>query len=218
MIDKYNLTKRENVFLAKKTLVENIYSSAKIEGVNITFPQTKTIIDGMSVSNMDIDDMQKVINLRNAWRYVLSNLEESFRLEYAEKINESVAYNESLEWGVLRNGNVGIYGVNYQPTIPVREEVLKEMGDIFSKETSTTEKAIHYMLYAMRRQLFWDGNKRTALISANKILIENGNGVLIIREDDLEEFNTRLSAFYETNDYSKIDVFLYNRCIFGIDY
>ncbi|MGN8842558.1 hypothetical protein ACTNDN_07030 [Niallia sp. HCP3S3_B10] len=66
MNDKVNSSKRENLFLAKKYLIANIYYTAKIEGLNVTFPQTKTILDGVSVSNLDIDDVQKILNLRNA--------------------------------------------------------------------------------------------------------------------------------------------------------
>jgi len=64
--NKYELSGDEALFLAKKTLVENIYSQAKMENINITFPDTKTIIDGMSVSGLNTDDIQKVLNLRNA--------------------------------------------------------------------------------------------------------------------------------------------------------
>lgn len=215
--DKFTLTRKENLFLAKKTLVNNIYNSAKLEGVNVTFPQTKTILDGISVSNVDMDDIQKILNLRNAWRYVFNTIDINFTLEYAKKINGYVAYNESLDWGVLRYGNVGISGVNYKPSIPVENEVLDAIEDIMNIR-SATERAIKYMLYAMRSQLFWDGNKRTGLICANKILIQHGNGVLTIPEDQLEEFNERLSAFYESNDYTKIDQFLYEKCLFGIEY
>ena len=41
------------------------------------------------------------------------------------------------------------------------------------------------MLYGMRSQLFWDGNKRTSMIIANKIMIENGKGIITIKEDNL---------------------------------
>ncbi|HHY74692.1 MAG TPA: Fic family protein [Bacillus bacterium] len=217
MNDKYNLSKHENMFLAKKTLIANIYYTAKIEGVNITFPQTKTILEGVSVSNLDMDDVQKILNLRNAWKYTLNNIEKPFDLDFAKKLNEFVAYNESIEWGVLRTGNVGISGVEYQPAIPVESEVKLEMEQILSIPC-VTERALTYMLWAMRKQLFWDGNKRTSIISANKILIENGKGIVSVEEKNLGEFNERLSKFYETNDYNHIIYFLYDKCIFGIDY
>ncbi|GAA0453313.1 filamentation induced by cAMP protein fic [Alkalibacillus silvisoli] len=217
MEDQFNLSLNENIFLAKKTLVENIYYAAKIEGVNVTFPQTKTILEGVSVSNLNMDDVQKILNLRNAWRYTLNHIEQPFVLEFIKKINEFVAYNESIDWGVLRYGNVGISGVNYQPTIPVESEVNKHIHDILSIPC-VTERALTYMLWAMREQLFWDGNKRTSLIAANKILIKNGKGIITIEESKLEEFNERLTKFYETNDYSQIIYFLYDSCLYGIDY
>ncbi|WP_088049430.1 Fic family protein [Virgibacillus dakarensis] len=217
MKNKYTLSQKENIFLAKKVLVRAIYNSARLEGINVTFPQTKTIMEGVSVSNVSVDDVQTILNLRNAWRYVLNHLKTPFDLDFAKKINGYVSYNESLDWGVLRYGNVGITDVAYQPDVPDEKEVKKQLDDLLKIENET-ERAITYMLWGMRSQLFWDGNKRTSTICANKILIENGNGILTVPENQLEEFNERLSAFYETNDYSKINQFLYDKCLFGIDY
>jgi len=217
MKDKFNLTRKENIFLAKKSLVAVIYNSAKLERINVTFPQTKTIIDGLSVKGLDMDDIQTILNLRNAWRYLLNHIDDDFNLEFVKKINSFISYNESIEWGVLRYGNVGISGVKYKPPIPNEKEVIKKINEIMSIE-SITERAIIYMLWAMRSQLFWDGNKRTSMLCANKILIQHGKGILTIPEEHLEEFNERLTEFYETNDYSKIDLFIYDKCIFGIEY
>lgn len=83
---------------------------------------------------------------------------------------------------------------------------------------NTTERAIEYMLYGMRSQLFWDGNKRTSTICANKIMIENGNGIIKVPDSRLEEFNILLSEFYSTNDNKKIKQFIYDNCIDGITF
>ena len=72
------------------------------------------------------------------------------------------------------------------------------------------------MLYGMRNQLFWDGNKRTSTICANKIMIQNGNGIIKISDDKLQEFTTLLSEFYTTNEKEKIKQFIYENCIDGI--
>lgn len=216
MNDKYNLTLEENVFLAKRLIVDNIYSNAKIEGCNVTFPQTQTILQGVNVPQVTLDDINCILNLRDAWRYMIDNVTDELDLEYICKINSYVARNESLQWGVFRTGKVGISGTDYIPEIPNKEVVIENINEI-NKIEPITKRAIRYMLYGMRSQLFWDGNKRTSIILANKILIHNGKGVLTIKDAYLNEFNTLLTEFYNTNDSKKIEQFLYDNCIFGIE-
>lgn len=217
MKDKYNLTIEQNMFLAKKLIVENIYNSAKLEGCNVTFPDTQTILDGISVPNLKISDIECVLNLRDAWKFLLNNISEPFELEFVCKMNSYVARNEALEWGVLRTGTVGISGTDYVPPTPVKESVVREIGRINNIE-NVTERAIRYFLWGMRSQLFWDGNKRTSTLCANKILMKGGKGILSIKEQNLREFNQRLTEFYNSNDYTVIEDFVYDNCIRGIDF
>ena len=83
---------------------------------------------------------------------------------------------------------------------------------------NSTDRAIEYMLYGMRSQLFWDGNKRTSMIVANKIMIENGAGIIKVSDVHLEEFNELLSEFYTTNNKGKIKEFIFKNCIEGIEF
>lgn len=214
--DLYNLTLEQNVFLAKKLLVNNIYNSARLEGCNITFPDTQTILDGVSVGNLKMQDVEVVLNLRDAWRYVLDNINISLNLDFICKINYFVSRNESLDWGVLRYGDVGITGTDYKPPVPDEEETVAKINSILDSNKSITEKALELFLWSCRSQLFWDGNKRTSLISANKLLISNGKGLLMIEEKFLPEFNRKLTDFYNTNNYAKITKFLYDNCIHGM--
>ena len=215
MENKYNMTLEQNIFLAKRNLVDNIYANARMEGINITFPQTKTILDGVNVPNLKIDEIQCVLNLRDAWKFVIANIDEEFNTEFICKINEYVERNESLEWGKLRTGRVEITGTEYIPEVPDKNKVAKEVNDILKIENAT-ERAITYMLYGMRSQLFWDGNKRTSTIAANKIMISNGAGIIKVPDNKLEEFNKLLTEFYNTNDMTKISKFIYENCIDGI--
>lgn len=102
MQDKYNMTLEQNIFLAKKNLISNIYSNARMEGINVTFPQTQTILDGVNVPNLKIDEIECILNLRDAWKYIINNISTPFNLEFICKVNEYVARNESIQWGVLR--------------------------------------------------------------------------------------------------------------------
>ena len=137
MENKYNLTLEQNIFLAKRNLVDNIYSNARMEGLNITFLETKTILEGINVPNLNIDEIQCILNLRDAWKYVINNIDEIFNLDFICKINEFVARNESLSWGVLRQGKVQITGTDYIPDVPNEKDV--KFAIIFNKiETFTT--------------------------------------------------------------------------------
>lgn len=70
----------------------------------------------------------------------------------------------------------------------------------------------------MRSQLFFDGNKRTAMLLANKILIENGLGILAVAQKDRMEFFTKIIHFYETNDARDIKLFCQKKCIETINF
>ena len=216
MLDKYNLTKKENVFLAKKVLVSSIYNSAKLEGINTTYPDTKTIMDGANVPSLRLDEINCILNLRDAWNFVLSNIDEAITLDFICKINSFVSRNESLEWGVLRTGKVGINGVDYIPDIPNEAKIIADIKNIM-EEKNITRRSLVLMLYLMRTQVFWDGNKRTSVIVANKIMIENGCGVITIKEEYFKKFNSLLTEYYNTNEMESLLKFLYNNCIFGME-
>lgn len=191
------LTRQQNIFLAKKTFTELVFNTAYIEGCNVTFPQTQTIIDGAVVSGISVDDIQTVLNLRDGWKYIINSVDQPLTLDYVCKVNEYVSRNESLEWGVLRKGTVGVG--DFMPTVPVREEVLREI-DRINQITNPVDRALEYFAYACRQQLFWDGNKRTSTMVASKILIENGEGILTIGKDHAEEFNRTLNDWYLKNE------------------
>ena len=216
MKDKFNLTLEENIFLAKKQLVSSIYMGAKIEGLNVSFPEIQTILDGVNVSNVKLDEINTILNLRDAWKYVLDNIKEEVTLDFILKVNSYVSRNESLSWGELRTGNVGISGTDYIPKIP-KENVVKEDIKNILEIPDITLRSIKYMLYGMRNQLFWDGNKRTSMIIANKIMIMNGKGIILVKDDDLLEFNKLLTEYYTTGVDIKIIEFLYNKCVYGLE-
>lgn len=216
MNNKFHITKESNLLLTSNNLPLIIYNSARLEGINTTYPDTKTILEGVNVPNLKLDEINCILNLRDAWNYTLSNIDEVVDLDFVCKINSFVSRNESLEWGVLRTGKVGINGVDYIPEIPQKDIITKNIKEIL-KQGSITEKALNLMLYLMRSQIFWDGNKRTSMIIANKILISNGCGIITIKEEDIREFNTLLTEYYNTNNKNKIIKFLYKKCIFGME-
>ena len=209
--DKYHLNKSQSLFLAKKGQIKNIYCGMKMENRAVTLDQTRAILNGVNVPNVQLDDIQAILNMRDAWKFLLNTVSETITFEYWCKLNEYIARNEALEWGKLRTGNVGISGTDYVPPIPEKEQVITTLEDIVSdKGMTATDKALEVFTWGTRGQYFWDGNKRTSLMLANKILISAGAGIMTITDKYMEQFNVLLLEYYNTGKSSELKRFLYD--------
>lgn len=214
--DKFQMTPEQSLFLAKKKWDENVYCGMRMENRNITFPQTKTILQGVNVPSVQLDDIQAVLNMRDAWRFLLGTMGEPITFEYWCKLNEHIARNEALEWGKLRTGSVGISGTDYIPPVPAEDATRAELNTILTADTTATAKALEAFVWGARGQFFWDGNKRTSMTLANKILVSSGAGFLTITDKHMEQFNTLLLDYYNTGDSNTLKDFLYENTIQGI--
>lgn len=215
--DKFCLTPEQSIFLAQKRWDENVYCSMRMENRAVTFPQTKTILNGVNVPGVKLDDIQAILNMRDAWKYLLNTISEPATIDYLCRLNDFIARNEALEWGKLRTGTVGISGTDYVPPIPDRDTVVRELDKITSDvETTATEKALNTFVWGARGQFFWDGNKRTSMTLANKILLQAGAGMLTITDKHMEQFNTLLLDYYNTGRAETLKQFLYDYGIQGL--
>ena len=214
--DKFNMTPEQSLFLAKKKWDENVYCGMRMENRAVTFPQTKTILQGVNVPSVQLNDIQAILNMRDAWQFLLGSMDQPVTLDYLCKINEYIARNEALEWGKLRTGSVMISGTDYLPPVPSAEAVAAELAEILTADTSATAKALEAFAWGARGQFFWDGNKRTSMTLANKILISAGAGFLTITDRHMEQFNTLLVEYYNTGDSEALKSFLYENAIQGI--
>ena len=215
--DKYHLTPEQSLFLAKKKWDENVYCGMKMENRAVTFPQTKTILNGVNVPNVQLDDIQAILNMRDAWRFLMGSIEEPLTLDYICRLNGYIARNEALKWGELRTGRVGISGTDYTPPVPSYSDAEEALKEILAADNSPTEKALNIFAWGARSQLFWDGNKRTSMTAANKILLSHGAGILTVTDAHMERFNAFLLDFYNTGEPEPLKVFLYENAITGIN-
>ncbi len=131
--DKYRLTQDQSLFLAKKKWDENTYCGMRMKNRVVTFPQTQTILSGVNVPDVQLDDIQAILNMRDAWRYLIGTVNEPITLKYLCKLHEYIARNEALEWGKLRTGTVGISGTDYVSPVPVWEAVERELSAILDR-------------------------------------------------------------------------------------
>jgi Fic family protein len=212
------MTAEQNIFVAKRNIVDYIWKSAKLEGLSVTYPDTDAIYNGMSVQGVPVSDIVAVNNLKRAWEFLLTTLDPPLDYAYVCKINQILGGDNLIyNAGYIRNVPVSIGGTSWKPEMPIESKIKEEIADI-NAIPETTDKAITFMLWAMRRQMFLDGNKRAAQLIANKEMIANGAGIISIPIERQDSFRRLLLDFYESNNMENMKDFVYDYCIDGIDF
>lgn len=214
---KFNLTTDENIFVAKRNIIDYIWKSAKLEGLGVTFPETEAIFNGMSVPNVKVTDIIAVNNLKHAWQFMFDTIDCPTDYSYICELNRIVGGDNLIYGsGYLRTIPVSIGGTSWKPEIPFEKEIKDNLKTISNIE-SPTERSITLMLYCMRSQMFVDGNKRTSMLAANHEMIINGCGIISVPIEHQPEFTRLLVEFYETNQMDELKQFVYDNCIDGLD-
>ena len=204
----------QNMEFARANLKVNIYDQAVLEGVATSFPQTEDIIDNGRVSGMTATDVQKILNLKHAWEFILDRDVIRADSDYYVLCHIARLVNEGFfaEGGRIRGVPVRIGGTSYIPPIPIESVVRENIDAILHSDADDAGKAIQLCLYTMKTQIFNDGNKRSAVIFANHYLIAHGQGFLVIPEAYVPEFKKLLVQYYESADPETITAFLREKC------
>lgn len=210
------LSKRiiENLEFARANMKANIYDQAVLEGVATSFPQTEEIIENGIVNGVSATDVQKILNLKHAWEFILDQDVLQSETNYymlchiAKIVNEGFFY----DGGRIRGVPVTIGSSSYIPPLPVESVVKERITEIVGQEKTAIDVAIELCLYCMKTQVFLDGNKRASVIFANHYLIAHGMGVLVIPEKEVPKFKKFLVAFYKGENTAVIYSFMKERC------
>ena len=203
-----------NLDFARANMKSNIYDQAILEGVTTTFPQTEEIIENGTVNGMTADDVQKILNLKHAWEFILDKdviqAESNYYLlcHIAKLVNEGFFY----DGGRIRGVPVSIGGTSYVPPIPIESQVKEHIDEIIGSGKETIDIAVDLCMYCMRTQIFIDGNKRASVIFANHYMIAHGVGLIVIPENHVPEFKKKLITYYESADSGEIRDFLKEKC------
>mgnify|MGYP004623573823 FL=1 len=207
-----------NIDFAKRHLAHTIYKQAILEGVATTFADTESIIEGGKVNNMTSEDIMKIVNLKHAWEFILnrnvisSNTDFSLLCEINKMVEEGFYYTA----GKIRSIPVSIGGTKWQPDLPIESIIKEDLNKISDMEMNDVDRATEYLLYTMKKQIFIDGNKRTAVIFSNHYLISKGKGIIVIPAEKTEEFKNLLIPFYEGKDNERIRAFIKDKCYMKI--
>lgn len=202
--------------MAKKLLVESVWKSVNLEGLNITYLETKSIMNNIP-TNTPVNDVLFITNMKRAWEFLLKdsydnryayNLSVSLLQEYNKICGDKLFYG----CGKMRRTGITIEGTSWTPDIPTHRVIRESLEDILLIEDIEL-RALKLFCFIARSHIFIDGNKRVAQLAANKILIENDKGIFQIPIIYLETFKSLLLKYYETGNDADILSFMRESCI-----
>ena len=203
-----------NLDFARANLKSSIYDQAVLEGVSTTFPQTEDIIENGRVNGVSASDVQKILNLKHAWEFVLDADVIRCPSDFALLSHVAGLVNEGfyINGGRVRGVPVAIGGTSYVPPLPQETVVRERLAGILIREGEPIDKAIELSVSCMKWQVFMDGNKRASIIYANHYLVSQGGGLLIVPEKLVGEFRSLLVAHYEGKGTDDLVAFMRESC------
>ena len=212
--DELSVDVVNNIAFARANMKMNIYDQAVLEGVATSLPQTEEIIENRIVSGMTATDVQKILNLKHAWEFILDRDVVASRSDYymLSHIARLVSEGFFAEGGRIRGVPVTIGGLTYVPPLPNKLDVKNRIREIVEEDDEPINIAIRLCLYCMKTQIFLDGNKRASVIFANHYLISHGGGFLVIPEKVVPEFKQLLVKYYEGENIAVIAAFMKEHC------
>lgn len=205
----------KSVELAKRLIVDSIWKSANLEGLGTSFPRTVAILNNRKVETSK-EEVMFIVNMKNAWEFMLRNLDYNNCFMLMSELNKQVAPNLFNDAGEVRNTDVSISGTVWKPEMPVASFIYDDIH-VLNTIKDAELRALKYFCYIARTQIFIDGNKRVAQLMANKVLIENDIGVFQVPIEYMNKFKDMLLRFYESNNDEEIIKFMKRKCIVRVD-
>lgn len=180
------------------------WKSSQIEGNTYSLLETERLLrESKTAAGKTQEEATMLLNHKYALRFILDNPDYMYELSvrYIEDIHTLLTQNLSVDRGI-RHRRVGITGTNYRPLdneFQIRE-ALNDTCVLINNKHNVFEKALLALVLLSYIQAFSDGNKRTARITSNAILIANGYCPLSFRSVDSIDYKKAMLIFYEQNN------------------
>jgi len=187
----------------ERLVIELSWKSSKIEGNTYTLLDTeKLILENKEASGHDKKETQMILNHKDAFNFVRENSAqfETITKKNLEELHAILVKDLSVGLG-LRKKPVGVLGSTYRPLDNVYQitEAVEALGKAISKISAPCAKALIALLGISYIQPFEDGNKRTARLAANAVLLAYGLAPLSYRSVDENDYREAMLVFYELN-------------------
>ena len=180
------------------------WKSSQIEGNTYSLLETERLLrESKTADGKTQEEAVMLLNHKYALRFVLDNPDylEQLTVSHIEDIHQLLTKGLSVDKGV-RHRRVGITGTNYRPLdneFQIRE-AMHDTCDLVNSKSDVFEKALLTLVLLSYIQAFTDGNKRTARITSNAIMIANGYCPLSFRSVDSIDYKKAMLIFYEQNN------------------
>lgn len=193
--------------LAKKELerliIELSWKSSRIEGNTYTLLDTEKLIrENQEATGHDKNEARMILNHKDAFSFIRNNAGEYKTLTKMnlERLHKLLVDGLSVDFG-LRSKPVGVIGSKYQPLDNIYQitEGVHQLAQAVERMSDPYAKALISVLGISYLQPFEDGNKRTARLMANAILLAYGCAPLSYRSVDENEYREAMLVFYEIN-------------------
>lgn len=189
------------------------WKSSQIEGNTYSLLETERLLrESKEAEGKTKEEALMLLNHKDALRFVLDNPDylQQLSVSYIEDIHSLLTKDLSVDSGI-RHRRVGVTGTNYRPLdneFQIRE-ALRDACNLINSKTDIFEKALLTLVLLSYIQAFADGNKRTARITSNAILIANGYCPLSFRTVDSIDYKKAMLIFYEQNNlYAFKEIFI----------
>ena len=179
------------------------WKSSQIEGNTYTLLETERLLrESKTAEGKTREEAVMLLNHKDALSFVLDNPDylKELTVSHIEDIHQLLTKELSIDKG-LRRHRVGITGTNYHPLdneFQIRE-AMRDACELINSKSNIFEKALLTLILLSYIQPFSDGNKRTARITSNAILIANDYCPLSFRSVDSIDYKKAMLIFYEQN-------------------
>ena len=179
------------------------WKSSQIEGNTYTLLETERLLrESKTAEGKTKEEAVMLLNHKDALSFILDNPDylQELTVSHIEDIHQLLTKDLSIDKG-LRRHRVGITGTNYHPLdneFQIRE-AMRDACKLINSKYNIFEKALLTLLLLSYIQPFLDGNKRTARITSNAILIANDYCPLSFRSIDSIDYKKAMLIFYEQN-------------------
>ncbi len=195
MKNKFVMTPAQNRNFVRARLDDFLYAGMLLARYDVT----KEAVCDPSLLYEGSEEKTALLNFRDAYDYILENYD------------READYDQLIELhSILMRGLMDTYSNQLD------EEQIRELNEMIDQPAkANTEIALDVLLHILGKRLFTDGDVRVALMFANKIMVDKGNGFIVVIPEKKKEFREKLKEFNETHDPLPFKEWLYANCLRG---